>query len=179
MRSNHIVIAKTWRSEISSVVVFLVLSALSVFLTRLFPSTLITGKVVSAFGYSLVLSLPLFWLIPLMAAGSIIYRIYNVRFLMDSRGIEAKVGILALNQRITRIRFEDIRSVETQQSMLERALNIGNVEIGTAATGDVEVTLQGVAAPTEVQEMIQAERDRRQSIARERREHPIQQRVTA
>jgi uncharacterized membrane protein YdbT with pleckstrin-like domain len=94
---------------------------------------------------------------------------YNVRFIVDERGIEARVGILSTHQTITRIRYEDVRSVETRQSILDRLLNIGSIDVGTASTGYVEVTLLGVANPLEIQEMIQQERDRRQALVRKRK----------
>jgi len=37
--------------------------------------------------------------------------------------------------------------------------------VGTAATGTLEITLKGIAAPEEVLEMIQRERDNRQKTA--------------
>ena len=58
------------------------------------------------------------------------------------------------------MRFDDIRSAETDQTILERLLNVGDVEVGTAATSEIEIVFAGVAAPQEVQDMIQRERDR-------------------
>jgi uncharacterized membrane protein YdbT with pleckstrin-like domain len=179
MIKNQVIVAKTWRSEIKRMVIFVVLSVVSIFLTHLFPESVIEGKLLTLGSRTLMFALPLFWLLPVCGAGNIIFRIYNVRYVIDSRGIEAKVGILAMNQRITRVRFEDIRSVETEQTMLERILNIGDVEIGTAATGDIEIIFQGIAAPTEVQDMIQSERDRRHTLARTQRTRHYDQQATA
>ena len=178
MITKDIVIAKTWRSELSRVGLFIVLSIVSIFLTKQFPGSVITGPLFSIGETQVILSLPLFWFLPAYAAFSAIYRIYNVRYSVDGRGIEAKVGILGVYQRIIRVRFEDIRSVETEQTIMERAMNIGNVEIGTAATGDIEIIFDGIAAPSEVQDMIQNERDRRQKLAR-RQFSQVQEQVNA
>lgn len=148
-------------------------------MTGVFPGSVIHGEVFTVWGYKLMFSLPLFWFLPLCSAANVLFRIYNVRFVIDSRGIEARVGILSVNQRITRIRFEDIRSVETGQTVWERALDVGDVEIGTAATGDIEIIFQGVAAPSEVQDMIQSERDRRQALRRRQGRSHHTERVTA
>ena len=88
-------------------------------------------------------------------------RIYDVLYTVDAKGIQARVGILSLHQRVIRVRYEDIRTVETEQTLLERFLDVGDVEIATAATGSVEIVLNGVAAPHEIRKMVQAERDRR------------------
>lgn len=159
-------ISKTWRSEIKSVIAFFFLGALSIWLSHEYPGSVVAGKLFSIGSTTLMLSLPLFWFLPMFALGRALVRIYNVHYVIDQRGIEAHVGILAMNQRITRVRFEDIRSVETDQTIVERALDIGNVEIGTAATSGVEVVFEGVAAPYELQDMILRERDNRQRAAR-------------
>ena len=106
---EEIIIAKTWRSELKSVVMFFAMSILSIYLTNTFPWSVIQGELISLFGISLYLRLPLFWFIPALTLGSAIIRIYDVRYVVDSRGIECKVGILGLQQRVTRIRYEDIR----------------------------------------------------------------------
>lgn len=175
MNKKVINVPKTWRSEIKRLLIFAVLCVVSYYLTQYFPGSIITGSLFSLFGYTLYLSLPLFWFMPLLAAGNAFFRVYNVRFLIDNRGIKSQTGILALRQRITRIRFEDIRSIETEQSILDRMLNIGDVEIGTAATGGIEIVFQGVAAPLEVQIMIQTERDHRQKIAFGRKKKKVKQ----
>jgi hypothetical protein len=46
--------------------------------------------------------------------------------------------------------------------LLDRILNVGDLQIGTAATSGVEMVLSGIAAPYEVQDMMQKERDGRQ-----------------
>ncbi|MCB0354925.1 MAG: PH domain-containing protein [Bdellovibrionales bacterium] len=161
-----VVIAKTWRSEMKSVFMFLVLSIVSVYLSRTFPWSVIRGPLFSLFGVTVYMRLPLFWFIPAVTLGSAIIRIYDVRYVVDARGVECKTGILGLHQRVTRIRYEDIRSVEFEQTLLERFLDIGSVEVGTAATGELEIAFRGIAAPSEVQEMLQNERDKRQQAMR-------------
>ena len=90
-----------------------------------------------------------------------ILRIYNVRYIIDSRGLEAQVGILSPKRYYQRrIFFSDIRSAESEQTVVERFLNVGAVEIGTAGTSGVEIVFQGVSAPQELRGMIQRERDR-------------------
>ena len=89
-------------------------------------------------------------------------KIYNVRYCVDKRGVEARTGILSNNQRITRVRYEDIRSLDTHQSLLDRFLDIGQVEVSTAASSAVEMVLAGIAVPEDVKRMLERERDKRQ-----------------
>jgi len=159
---ERVIVPKTWRSELVRLGLFVVLSVLSLYLSSKFPGSIITGEIFTLWGWTLYLSLPLFWFLPALVLGSAIFRIYDVRFTLDGKGIETRTGILNLSQRVTRIRYEDVRGVEVHQTIIERGLGIGQVEIGTAATGTKEIYFQGVAAPEEVQEMVQLERDIRQ-----------------
>ena len=166
MIRREVVIPKVWRSEAKSVTVFCVLSAVSILLSHQFPGSIITDPrgVVTVAGFTLKLSLPMYWFMPLLALGNAMIRIYNVRYSVDGRGIEARIGVLSLSQTVVKLRYEDIRSMEKDQSLVERMLDVGSVQIGTAGTSDVEMVLRGVAAPNEVMEMLHRERDARQKI---------------
>lgn len=167
-------VPKVWRSEIGLLCLFVVSCVGSVALSRALPITVVTGEVLRIGGYRLVLGLPLLWFVPAGVLGTVMYRIYDVRYSLDARAIEACVGILSLNQRVTRVRYEDVRSVETDQTFVERLLDVGRVEVSTAASGGVEVEFIGVAAPFEVRDLIERERDRRQKLARKLAVHKEQ-----
>jgi len=158
-------IPRTWRSQLKTALLFLASCPITVMLSHLFPQTVIVGPLITLFGHEIVLFLPLLWFIPAGILMAAIINIYDVRFIVDTRGIETRVGILGLNQRIVRVRYEDIRSVEVAQTLWDRVLDVGTVQVGTAATGGVEVEFSGVAAPHEIQKMIQSERDKRQRLA--------------
>jgi len=175
MIKEEMVVPKVWRSELSRFILFIFLSVLSVKMSSMFPKSIVSGSIWEFSEFKLVLKLPLFWLLPMCAFFSALYRIYNVRYCIDARGIESRTGILALNQTITRIRFEDIRSIETQQSVLERILNVGLLEMSTAATAGVEMLLDGVDSPIALQKILQNERDARLRSATLEKEDPITQ----
>lgn len=160
MEKSQIVVPKVWRSEYHLIVIFLLLGIASLFLTRYFPGSIVAGRVINFAGWRIDLALPLFWFLPLLSLVMGVWRIYDVRYVVDSRGLESRVGILGLNQRITRVRYNDIRSAETEQTIVGRFLNVGDVEVGTAATSQIEIIFRGVSAPQELQNMIQRERDR-------------------
>ena len=161
MLEAQIKIDRVWRSQLTRVVLFLILSPISVWLSIRFPASVVHGALFSFGDSSVVLRLPLFWFIPAFVIGQAIAKIYDVRYVIDSGGIESKIGILSLSQTITRIRYEDIRSIDSRQTLSERMLGIGTVEMGTAASAGLEMTFTGVANPLEVQKLLQAERDAR------------------
>jgi uncharacterized membrane protein YdbT with pleckstrin-like domain len=159
MINGRIIISKTWRSEIPRLIVFFVSIISAPILTEIFPGSIVRGPIFTLGDSTVFLSLPLYWLTPLTALFELIAKIYNVRYYIDSQGIESWDGILSIRQVITRVRHEDIRSIETDQSLLERFLDIGTVAVGTAATSGIEIALRGVDSPKKLQQFLQAERD--------------------
>ncbi|MBN8547982.1 MAG: PH domain-containing protein [Deltaproteobacteria bacterium] len=161
MNSQRIVVHKVWRSEIERIVVLFVLCIAAVALSHHFPSSTIRGELFTLGETRIDLNLPLFALMPVVALGDLLARIYDVLYVLDGQGIEAREGIISLNQRIITLRYEDVRMVEFDQSLIERFLDVGTLQVGTAASSEVELEMKGVAAPREIQQMIQSERDKR------------------
>ena len=164
MAAQTIDIRKVWRSELRGVISFAAVGALSVYLSNKFSATVINGELFTVNGETLFLKLPILWLAPAGWFSALVFRIYNVRYSADTLGIEAREGILSMSQKITRIRYEDVRSIETDQTLFERLLDVGTVEVGTAGTAGVEMIMEGISAPNAVQDFIQNERERRQTI---------------
>lgn len=165
MPQGELTIPKVWRSEIHGVVIFLFLVGAALFLSWKIPQSVLKGELFP-YGDSVVyLRLPLFWLLPAFVLGGLLIRMYDVRYTMNSGGLESRTGIVSVRQVVSKIRYEDIRGVEVVQSVLDRVLGVGILEISTAATGGIEIILEGVAHPREVQDTILAERDRRQKVA--------------
>lgn len=161
MIEGGIVVRRAWRSQWRRMIIFLILSAASIFLSSYFPQSVIQGKLFPWGGSEIILILPLFSLLPLFGLFNLMLPIYDGSLTIDNRGLETRIGILSLHQDITRVRYEDIRSIELMQSLLERGLNVGTLSIGSAATGGIEILFDGIAMPKELKNLIQQERDRR------------------
>lgn len=161
MIDRPIRVARVWRSQLIYLFLFLVISPITVWLSNTFPSFTIIGPLFDIGDSTVVLKLPLFWFIPAFIISQGILKIYDVRYTIDKDGIESKIGILSLSQTITRIRYEDIRSIDSRQGITERLLGTGTLEMGTAASAGLEMSFSGIARPLEVQRLIQGERDAR------------------
>lgn len=163
MKTHEIYIPREWISQFKQLTMFGLLSLACIFLSWKFPWTIVTGDLFSIGGYHVTLSLPiLFLLLPCVVLSRMILRIYDVRYSIDPRGVQAQIGIVSMNQRVIRVRYEDIRTVEVSQSVMDRLLNIGRVDISTAASTGVEIYFSGIKAPLEFQNWVQAESDGRQ-----------------
>ena len=161
MAERQIKVERVWRSQLSRLMLFLLFSPICVWLSNKFPETVISGPLFRFDESVLMLSLPLLWFVPAYFAFACILTIYDVKYTLDVRGIEAKIGILSLSQSITRIRYEDIRSIDSRQTLTERMLGIGTIEIGTAASAGLEISFEGISNPLDLQKKIQVERDTR------------------
>ncbi len=156
-------IYRSWRAELPLVFVAILFFGAALIATLHFPWSIYSLGRFSILNSEVNPTIPLFFLFPFFPFLLILFRIFNVRYTLDERGIESRVGILSLHQTVVKVRYEDIRSAETFQELWERFVNVGSVEIGTAATGEVEVILSGIYAPRLLQDAILEERDRRQA----------------
>ena len=161
---KSIIIRRSWKSQIILIIFLILIAPLTLYLTFKFPQTVFSGRILTIFGKDFYLSIPFLWFIPSGILGFILWQIYNVQYSLSAKGIETITGILGTNQKISRIRFEDIRSIEVIQSIPDRLLNIGEIQIGTAATSGIEIDISCVEAPHEIKKIIQIERDRRQKV---------------
>lgn len=162
MALDRITIPRVWRSQWRT----LILVGVSGLAAFLFTETALRSSAVNLLEQGGVRRaadlIGLIWCIPLGLFLKAAYTKFNVRYSVDARAIEMRQGRLSLRQSITRIRFEDIRSIEASQTVVEQMLSIGSVTIGTAASAGLEVGFFGIGNPREVQQVIQQERDRRE-----------------
>lgn len=97
------------------------------------------------------------WLIvPLVFAiikrNSLVLRVYSDR-------LNLEIGWLS--KRILDIYIADIRTIEVKQSMWQRMLNIGRMEIDTAASADDVLIADGIPNPVGVRNQIQELRQKK------------------
>jgi hypothetical protein len=152
----------TWRSQLLMTIAYLILSVIVVFICQNYSDMMVLPGKLFEYGDSVIrLYLPLPIIIPGFVLGKILLYIYNSKYIIDERGVEAQIGLVSLNLRQPRLRYEDIRGIEPQQTLWERILGIGSVLIGSAMTQDVEIIMRGVANPRAIQLLISGERDKR------------------
>lgn len=151
----------TWRSQTLLLIGFVVLCIVGVIASRMIPALVMAGHLFSIGDTTYYLHLPLLILLPGALLGKILVNIYDAKYIIDERGVEAQIGLVSLSLRQPRLRWEDIRGVEPNQTIWERLLGIGSVLIGSAMTQDVEIVMSGVANPRAIQLLIGGERDRR------------------
>jgi len=154
----------TWRSRLGSLILFFVLAIAAIRFSYEFTSLVVHGELFTIGDTSFIMSMPVLMFIPGYVLARVLLFMYNARYIIDERGAEAQVGLVALRLRQIRLKYEDIRGVRTDQSILDRILNVGTIEIGSAMTGEIEIRMVGVDNPRAVQILICKERDKRLKI---------------
>lgn len=94
------------------------------------------------------------WLvIPLLVA---IYRRYSLVLRVYADRVALERGLFTKEHREFFIR--DIRSIDVDQTILERLVGIGDLTISTAATVDAAEEIPGVPAPMKIKDLLIAQR---------------------
>jgi len=93
----------------------------------------------------------------------VLFRRYSWLYTIDAESIESSHGLIA--RRVQSIRIRDLRNINIRQSVMQRLLDVGDVEFSSAAGGDIEVVFYGVPDPMALKEYVQgrqrtADRDR-------------------
>lgn len=152
----------SWRSQFLNLIGFFLTSIGAVWVSReLSRYVIISGELFSTSHTQYMLHLPLLVFIPGFFLIKILIHIYDAKYIIDEHGLEAQVGRMSLNFTQPRIRWEDIRGVVPEQTIWERALDIGTLKVGSAMTQEAEIVMKGVASPRSIQILIDSERAKR------------------
>ena len=104
----------------------------------------------------------------LLIVGGLLLRIATIYTITNQR-LRIKRGLLA--KKVQQTRIDRVQNVNTDQSVLERALRVGTVDFDTAGTDDSDFTFRGVASPSRVVEAV--DRAQHEATAEERRESQV------
>jgi uncharacterized membrane protein YdbT with pleckstrin-like domain len=83
-----------------------------------------------------------------------LFRRYSWLYTIDAESIESSHGLIA--RRVQSIRIRDLRNINIRQTVMQRLLDVGDVEFSSAAGGDVEVTFYGAPDPIGLKDFVQA-----------------------
>ncbi len=77
---------------------------------------------------------------------------YTHRYFIGPKGIEARLGIISIAE--TRIEYMHIRGVSLRQSIIERLLGYGSIEVATSGTDGSEIKFTDIADPSQIQNIL-------------------------
>ena len=94
----------------------------------------------------------LFLFIGLGALGMVAFKRFTWKYTIDGNRVSRHYGIISRNQQSVRIR--DLRSVELNQSLMQRLFNVGNIAFYSAGSASAEVIFKGVLDPARLRDRI-------------------------
>ena len=83
----------------------------------------------------------------------------NTRLTVTDARTTLRKGILSIAT--NEIRHADIRNLEVRQSFLQRRHGAGDLELSSAARGDGDIRIRGIASPDHVASIIRRHQGRR------------------
>jgi uncharacterized membrane protein YdbT with pleckstrin-like domain len=130
-------------AAIGAILLLVVAGAASTVWAKLYASAQVTRLLVIAFAA-----------LAFYLAGLVVYRRYAWRYTVDAERIESTHGLIARSVRSIRVR--DLRNINVRQSLMQRLLNVGDVEFSSAGGDEIEVTFFGVPDPIGLKDQAQA-----------------------
>jgi len=76
----------------------------------------------------------------------------SFKFIVTNKRVIEKKGIIS--KRTQEIELKDIKGINLNQTIMQRILRIGDIEMGSSATGGLEVNFKGIKNPEEIKNEI-------------------------
>lgn len=76
-------------------------------------------------------------------------------YIFSLKGVTHYEGRLSLSSSVPYVKYADIRSLRVRQGVWGRVFGYGDLDLDTAANNDVELSISGIIAPQELQELIE------------------------
>lgn len=83
----------------------------------------------------------------------VIYRRYSWAYTINGETIESREGLIA--RKVSSIRVRDLRNLIVKQSLWQRLVGVGDVELSSAGGSGIEVSFRGVSDPLQVKSLAQ------------------------
>ncbi|MCB0337041.1 MAG: PH domain-containing protein [Bdellovibrionales bacterium] len=138
-------------SEIGYIASFLFLSVLAFYASAQYPWSV---QYVS-FGQWLMIPIPFFALVPLVIGAFVVHRLYDCRYVISHDHVRAVSGLLSLSEKDVRVDYENVRGIQVDMSLIQKAFQLGDVYIGSSMHADVEIIMRGVLYPRRIREEIE------------------------
>lgn len=148
VRGDNVVITQSWLNQLGLVLAAVVFEVAIVVCLILFSETVTTVK-----SMSVALNVaPCFPLFLLMLAG---LRVYNERLVVTPNYLIHVTGRISWREHSLRLEYTHIQEIETVQTILQRALGLGDV-IVVPLGGSKKIVMRGLRHPREVKDLIRS-----------------------
>lgn len=163
MHQENIVIYRSLRSELASILLLLVLTVMAAYGTAAYSWSVQHVPLGTYDGHPVYFRLPLFAIIPLALLAKILHSLLNYRYILCDEYVLEVRGLWALRRKSIRLNYSHIRGVEISESLWQQLLRIADIQILSdismmampGAAGEHFIEMKGVASPRMIKDMIQ------------------------
>lgn len=159
--AGHIHIHRSWRSVILSLVVGLIVTFATFWLSVAYSAF---GPEISVSG--MTFTLPVFLLVGIVAVIRPLLLMFDCQHEISCHHVRSTQGRCSLRKQFAEIAYEEILGVRASQNILERLFNVGSILIWTASAEHPDLILHGIKDPEYYARIIGSKIDR--SIINER-----------
>jgi len=145
---SALIFYRTPLAFLPEILIFLILVVGAIISSVAFPDT------VQKVNLGIEISLSLAALFPLVFGSVLLHRLYNSRYTIAPESVRATHGILSFVREDSEIQVADIRGIEVHRNLYGRVLNVGSLEIGTAAHHGREIVIKHVYDPSHIRDLI-------------------------
>lgn len=134
----------------------LIVISLIVCISTIRLSMFLNSPSTQVFGYDLLTVMAVSVVVGCSILSAIIlYRRFNVRYVIADDGIKALRGILSNNQVDAKLEYYQIRGTEIHRSIFQRIIGTGDLHVRGSTGYDTEVSFKGIYDPYRYQKLIQ------------------------
>jgi uncharacterized membrane protein YdbT with pleckstrin-like domain len=134
-----------WHSLIPQYLLAIIVLKLGLYVTAYYEFSVLVIPL-SFNGHEINLRLPVFLLLFIFVLARPIIQLYDSYFEVSDKHLRIVRGCLSLIRRKQEFAFEDLLGVQVTQSILDRILRVGNIEVGSK-TNVIKLKMSGLKNP--------------------------------
>lgn len=153
---ENIIVRQSWLNQFPLVLVALALEVIIVYISLEFPD-------VAAFSFkigSATISASYLPLLPLLVIARAALYIYNERLVITPNYLIHVTGRISWSERSSRLEYSHIQEIETVETIAQRILGLGDLNILPIGAGNrQEILMKGLRHPRAVKDVIRSLKD--------------------
>lgn len=111
------------------------------------PLVILLGWMLIPYPYAYILVVPL-WVLWIARVCYALYYVYSFEYVITTERMSVKKGILTRS--VVEVRHKDVRQLSVDQSLPQRVLGTGRIQVSSAAMSGAEIDIDGITGPDKI-----------------------------
>ena len=142
----ELTLMRSWRSVLHYLTPFILFSIVTIGLSNEFPGSVLSTSF-SFLNSTFILKLPIFVFIPAALLIRAFYLVYRYKLFVSGDKLIFYNDRSSFRTTSFEMNTDAILFVQLKESIVDRLLGIGNIQVGRFSRGNVEIELKGIAKP--------------------------------